>query len=473
MNSKRSHVIGAGLGAAAALFVLFAAQTARAQTVSGEVLDCTGRVLRDVTVELYKVTTPGGTRTVSGGVSGQTDKGGYFRFPTSGGTLTPGTYYVVVKCPRNQGGLVLQSNEFYLSAGFTTGNTISLKFICCPTIGSNAVLRRTDVDNVVPEFTPFGGLVESVPPPRPPGAPVVVGNVEFVHTGDWQPGDQVSFTVRGKVVDDKAGRQADLTGHVVKIEDPSGKQRTVAWSPLIRYTVSAAVGRITASLLNPNGTVLSRTTIPVNPAGTPAPYQTVEPPTGTCVAPALNQIGQPFQIYSPNNQLAQGDIELVVRNEANGASEVCKPVAVSPHSAIFEPKGETPGRHTFTVRRTGALQEVFTVYRLLVGLDTKRLQNVGKKGTVTVEVSGFPLDEVELRKLLSFKPTLRITNNTPDVLAFTKDPSEFSVKLDGGGIEGGTFRRDILTKAIRAGDFEIKARTELIILLTPRIIKQE
>lgn len=473
MKLKQSHIMRSMLGAGALSFVLFSAQPARGQSVSGEVLDCTGRVLRDVTVELYKVTTTGGTRTVSSGQSDQTDSGGYFRFPTSGGTLTGGTFYVVVKCPRSQGGLVLQSNEFYLSAAYTTGNTISLKFICCPTIANNAVLRRTDADKTVPEFTPFGGVVESLASPRPPGGPAVASNVEFVHTGDWQPGDQVSFTVRGTVVDDKAGRQADLTGHVVKIEDSSGKQRTIAWSPLIRYTVPADIGVITASLLNPSGTVVTRATIPVNSKGTPPPYQTVGPPTGTCVAPALNQVGQPFQIYSPNGQLAQGNITLVMRNETDGATEECEPVAVSPRSAIFEPKGNTPGRHTFTVKRAGVFQEVFTVYRLLVGLDTKRLQNVGKKGTVTVEVSGFPVDKVELRKLLSLKPTLRITNKTPEVLAFTRDPSEFTVTLDGGEIAGGIFKRDILTKAMKAGDFEIKARTELLILITPRVVKQE
>jgi hypothetical protein len=76
-------------------------------------------------------------------------------------------------------------------------------------------------------------------------------SVQVTHTGDWQPGDEVSFSFSGTVYGPSGEKQTqdDYTGDVVGIVDSQGNKTEMPWSELTRYKVPEAATRVTAFLM--------------------------------------------------------------------------------------------------------------------------------------------------------------------------------------------------------------------------------
>ena len=305
--------------------------------------------------------------------------------------------------------------------------------------------------------------------------------VEFIHTGDWQPGDEVSFTVRGVVEDNKPepkqGQEpkqdenaagATLQGYVVEMEDPKGKKSRIPWTPLLHYSVPALQGPITATLIGPTGAHLGTARIPVSQAGTSIPQQLPEQPSGTLVAPPISQIGQPYRVYSPSGKLnGHGDATLIARGSHSSAPIECKALAESPHSAVFEPRGLKPGPATFTVKEA-AIDSTFAVSTIGIGLDTSRLQTKGQAGALLLKVTGFPTNRDELHKLVaSSHPVVTLVNETPHILAFTQHPQQITWSVQESEVRDGTWTQDIPTLARQRGQFQMTATAATPGLINP------
>lgn len=321
-------------------------------------------------------------------------------------------------------------------------------------------------------------LVTAVLVPRIGGPVRAQGNpkVEFIHTGDWQSGDEVSFTVRGVVEDDqqKAGEKqtesepSAAARGVVEVKDENGNITRMPWTPVLHYTVPAATSFVTATKIAPGGAYIATTRIPVAKAGTPISLQTTEPPTASVVAPPIAQVGKPYRIYSPAGKLTgRGEATLIARGSAGTAPVECKSLAESPHSAVFEPKGLKSGPASFTLREDHVFEATFPVSVIGVNLDTSRVYKVGQPGTLVLEVTGFPQSRTELRKLMASKPVVSLVNETSAILAFTRDPERITWPIQESEVQEGTWRRDIPVIARHAGKFEITATASAPGLINP------
>ena len=321
--------------------------------------------------------------------------------------------------------------------------------------------------------------------------PQANSKVQFIHTDDWQSGDEVSFTIRGVVVDNnppednkqpnqgqsaqqstqsQSGAGANLQGYVVEMEDPKGNKTQIPWTPLIQYSVPNVEGPITATVIGPGGAQVGTTQIPVYKAGTSIPVQvttqssgTSQVPTqssGTLVAPPISQMGQTYQIYSPSGALnGQGDATLIVGGSSSSSSTTSeiKALAESPRSAVFEPTELKPGPTTFTVKEGPALEASFTVSVIGIGLDTRRLQTRGQVGTLVLQVTGFPTDPDALHKLMASNPVVNLVNQTPSILAFTQSPPHITWTVHESEVEGGMWTQNIPTVAQQRGQFQMTA----------------
>ena len=305
--------------------------------------------------------------------------------------------------------------------------------------------------------------------------------VEFIHTGDWQSGDKVSFTIRGMVVDNPAPEDnkqqptqaqstagATLQGYVVDMEDPKGNKTEIPWQPLIEYSVPSVEGPITATLIGPGGARVGTAQIQVYKAGTSIPLQVATQSSGTLVAPPISQIGQSYKVYSPSGTLkGEGDATLTVGGSSGSASVESKALAESPHSAVFEPMGLKPGPTTFTVKEGPALEASFTVSVIAIGLDTSRLQTRGQTGMLELKVTGFPTDPDALHKLMASVPVVTLVNETPSILAFTQGPQQITWSVHESEVQNGTWTQDIPTVARQRGQFQMTATATTSALINP------
>jgi hypothetical protein len=305
--------------------------------------------------------------------------------------------------------------------------------------------------------------------------------VEFIHTGDWQSGDKVSFTIRGMVVDNPAPENnqqqptqaqsaagSTLTGYVVDMEDPKGNKTEIPWQPLIQYSVPSVEGPITATLIGPGGAQVGTAQIPVYKAGTSIPLQLPTQPSGSLVAPPISQLGQSYKVYSPSGTLnGQGDATLTVGGSSGSASVESKALAESPHSAVFEPTGLKPGPTIFTVKEGPGLEASFTVSVIAVGLDTSRLQTRGQTGTLELKVTGYPTNPDELHKLMASNPVVSLVNETPSILAFTQGPQQITWTVHESEVQNGTWTQDIPTVARQRGQFQMTATATTSALINP------
>jgi hypothetical protein len=448
------------------------------QTVGGTVVDCMGGPVAGAKVTLYRITLTGpkDVRTVTADRGMNSDAGGGFGFPDGGGVLDGGTYFVRVECPVKTMGGVVQSKEFSLSPGYTTGNYKFLKFICCPTGGV-----QTPNDKGV--LKDFGGRMTSEHPSPDEKAPedwhvqpIVLNNAKFTDTDDWIHGDNVTFSVRGYVTAEAEGGEpseaqtAEASGYVVDITDSEGRRSQIPCSPIVHYSVQAASGDITARLIRPDKTVVATTTIPVHPSNTPPPYRMSGPPKGNCVVPPISQSGQDFVVYSPGNRLnpTAGALTLIVKDDAGRTEGEYQPLAQSPHGAIFHPRGSQTGRHTFTIKQSGAFEEDFTVYRLAVLLDTSRVYPKGKKGKLLVKASGFPVSGKDSFWSIAHDISMVVDNKTPGVLAYTKQPNHIEWSIERKDTRGdGTWEREIDVLAMARGRFEDTASLTTRICMNP------
>jgi hypothetical protein len=305
--------------------------------------------------------------------------------------------------------------------------------------------------------------------------------VEFIHTGDWQSGDKVSFTIRGVVVDNPAPENnqqqptqaesaagATLRGYVVDMEDPKGNKTEIPWTPLIEYSVPSVEGPITATLIGPGGARVGTAQIPVYKTGTSIPRLLPTQSSETLVAPPISQIGQTYQVYSPAGTLnGQGDATLIAGGSPGSAVIESKALAESPHSAVFEPTGLKPGPTTFTVKEGPALEASFTVSVIAIGLDTSRLQTRGQTGTLVLQVTGFPTDTDALRKLMASNPVVNLVNQTPNILAFTQSPPHITWTFHESEVQNGMWTQNIPTVAQQRGQFQMTATVTTSALTNP------
>lgn len=465
MNNQICRVLSAAVAIGTLVSILLVSGPVAAQTVGGTVVDCSGRPVAGARVELYRVTLTGpkDARTPTAERSMDTDSRGGFGFPQGGGVLDGGTYFVRVFCPSKTKGGVLQSKDFFLSPAYTTGNREFLSFICCPTGGVQA-------PNDKGVMRDFGGRMESPNPgilDTPPEdwhvQPIVLNAAKFIYTDDWEHGDNVTISVRGYVTAETEGGEppepqtAQASGYVVEFTDSERHRSQIPWAPIVHYSVQATSGGITARLVRLDKTVVSTTTIPVHPSNTPPPYRLSEPATGNCVVPPISQSGQDFIVYSPGNRLnpTAGALTLVVKDESGHTEGEYQPLAQSPHSAIFHPRGTQTGHHTFTIKQAGVFEEDFTVYRLAVLLDTSRVYPKGKKGKLLVKVSGFPTSGKDPFWSNAHDVLMVVENKTPNVLAYTKEANHIEWRIVGGDTKNdGTWEHDIDVQAVAAGRFE-------------------
>jgi hypothetical protein len=289
-------------------------------------------------------------------------------------------------------------------------------------------------------------------------------SIELIHTNDWQPGNQVSFTIRGKVVDGKPAGQAEatFTGRVVELRDSRGRRLQIPWSPLLRFTVPPAAAFVTATLLEPGGERGPSFQIPVHEPAPPAGRAQAR-----LLAPPVSQAGRPFRVHSPAGGLNGSGLEtkLIVRPHSGPPRPAIAPVAESPHSALFEPKLDGPGSYRFTVKEEGVFEETFPVAILDVELDTSRIYRVGQQGTLAVVLRGLPEGKEALRELISHEPSVDVVNATPRILAFLKEPARLQWKVREQEAAAGRARREIAVQALVKGEFQITA-----LLATPRLI---
>ena len=305
--------------------------------------------------------------------------------------------------------------------------------------------------------------------------------VEFIHTGDWQSGDKVSFTIRGMVVDSptpennqqqptqsQSAAGATLRGYVVDMEDPKGNKTQIPWKPLIEYSVPSVEGSITATLIGPGGVHVGTARIPVYNAGTSIPLQLPTQSSATLVAPPISQIGQPYKVYSPSGALSgHGDATLIAGGSPGSEPIVSTALAESPHSAVFEPSGLKPGPTTFTVKEGPALEASFSVSVIGIGLDTRRLQTRGQTGTLVLQVTGFPTNPDELHKLMASNPVVSLVNETPNILAFTQGSQQMTWDVHESEVQDGTWTQDIPTLAQQRGQFQMTATATTSALINP------
>ncbi len=286
--------------------------------------------------------------------------------------------------------------------------------------------------------------------------------VEFIHTGDWQSGDNVSFTIRGMVVDDRPEatgapeQRGEFTGYVVEVSDPKGKKSKIPWAPLLRMAAPVSTGYLTAALLDPKGKRVAASTIPVLHKNYPTAVTMLEPPAGNVAAPPLHQAGRLYRIVSPRGTLnGDGRVTKLIARRENGPPVEYQPLAESPHSAIFSPATLQPGPHVFTVQEGSKFEEEFRVHVLGIRLDTSRIYKVGQKGTLVVEVTGFPTGKAELHGLMGQAPLVTVVNKKPAILAFTDEPQRLARKLPESEFRDGKWALEIAVLAVARGQFEI------------------
>jgi hypothetical protein len=331
-------------------------------------------------------------------------------------------------------------------------------------------LANVCVDVAAGQFTTVRADDNS--PPRPPAA--IVDSANFISTDDWQRGDHVSLTVQGYVTPEEEtggegeGQAADPEGYSVTFTDSDGRTTQVPWSPRIRYNVQAAGGVITAKLTKPDKTVVATAIIPVHLPGASPSCRSMDSPKGNSVVSPISQTGQPFTVYSPTSKFDPNTAPLTlrVRNEADQSVSEYKPLAQSPRSAVFMPRDTACGRSTYTVSKAGEFEESFTVYRLCVALDTSRVYLKGNRGILRVMARGFPENKKELVSLTR-DLTMYVTNETPDTLAFSKQPNQITWRIQAGEVRGGIWERDIDVVALHAGPFVDKARLSTPVCTNP------
>jgi hypothetical protein len=285
---------------------------------------------------------------------------------------------------------------------------------------------------------------------------------EFIHTNDWQPGDNVSFTVRGVVVDSEPDPKPAQTpgdsfkGYVVEVSGPKGTKIRLPWAALLRMTVPPAAGMLTARLLDPKGKRVAESQIPVVQSNCPTAVTMPEPPAGNVVVPPVYQTGRPYRVVSPRGRL-DGDAsntKLVAQRGSEPPVEH-QPLAESPRAAIFTAPALEPGPHTFTIKEGNVFQETFRVRVLGILLDTSRIYKVGQKGTLLVAVLGAPAEKAELQTLSAHAPVISVVNKQPAVLTFVDQPQKFIRRLAEAELRDGKWILEIAVLALKRGQFEI------------------
>jgi hypothetical protein len=300
-------------------------------------------------------------------------------------------------------------------------------------------------------------------------------SVQVTHTGDWQPGDEVSFSFSGTVYGPSGEKQTqdDYTDHLVGIVDSQGNKIEMPWSKLIRYKVPEAATRVTVFLMKRDRTIITTANIPVHPKGTPLPIQLPPKITGNCVAYPVSQIGQPYTIYAPHGRFS-GDankIKLRTRNKTDLLTTEYKAVAASPRSAVFNPQVKEPGSYEYTVTDEGRFEDSFDVSTLGIKLDTSRAYRVKQEGTLAIILALPPYADAQ-EKLFSGNFQVTIRMETPSVLAFSNGQNEIVWSLQKSEVANHQARKEFSVRAGAPGTFTITARAKTARCVNPLVTKR-
>jgi hypothetical protein len=229
----------------------------------------------------------------------------------------------------------------------------------------------------------------------------------------------------------------ELTGMVVEVNRT--QRKPVNGEPRALWTIPSSVeGQLIVRLLNPKGTPVAESAIPI------APRPSL-PPAREFQLPELGQGGVPstvsgaFDGDSRNTSVKVGDSEARI-------------LAESPRKVVFATPLEPLGSSTIEVRQ--GERKASGPFRIVsLQLTATQLSLVkGQTATLAVVLKG--LDH------LTYPVDLTITNNSPSVISVEGGATQKVTILPDTVRSDGTYGQERTITGIRAGGYDIRARVQ-------------
>jgi hypothetical protein len=265
------------------------------------------------------------------------------------------------------------------------------------------------------------------------------GRIQVHVAADAAPGDTISGVVlaepTGQTPQEQQANLGTLTGFVVELEGQQTKVATRGYE----WTVPAAlrVGRAQLTLRSPDGRVVSRVPVPVDP----------QPPLPGAPGPADVDLPNDLQAGRPASIRGRFDGTLRGKTVDVGAS-TADLLASSPRQIVFRvtqtPFGEVPIRFTDNGRMTQGMIRAMGVR--LNATSTQLLK--GQRATLTTTVAG--LGGISEPATLSFRnlspAVVQLEGGAPRITIQPRD-----VRADG------TYVHTMRLTGVQAGGFQITA----------------